>query len=118
MHVVRHLCVEVTRARDRFFRVEPALRDGGISGGVEGGQLLQHQRLSLLEIDVEFLRDMARFLDGSAPSIETLTVLERSRSCRVRDVKIRLAGAHEQVHRVLFEHLAPTEPAPLSARLR
>ena len=96
-----------TRARDRLARLQrrtPKWRDRATC--TERGQLLQHQRLALLELDLELLPDVSRFLDDPARASTQLSVDERSRSRRLRDVNIRLAGAHQQVHAVLADDFA------------
>ena len=45
-------------------------------------------------------------VDDPAPALEKLSVDERLRSRRLRDMNIRLAGAHQQTHAVLANDLA------------
>ena len=105
--VLGHHRLEASGTRHRLARRQPGLRDGVIARGVKRGELLQRQRLALVELHVELLPDVARLVErpalrsrGARPSTERL------RSCRLRDVKIRLAGAHQQTHAVLADDLA------------
>ena len=74
---------------------------------IERGQFLQHQRLALLAGRLQFLPDVSRFRRWSAAEHRAkLSVEERLRSRRLRDMNIRLAGAHQQVHAVLADGFA------------
>jgi hypothetical protein len=87
-NMVLHRGIETTRARDRLTRLTPRLRNGVIARGAERYQLLQRQRPALLNVDFQFLADVARLLDDPARDIENLSVKERSRSRHLRDVNI------------------------------
>jgi hypothetical protein len=76
-----------------------------IARGVEGGQLLQHQRRARLNIDFELLADISRFLDDPALDPVELPVKEGPRSRRLPDMNIGLAGTHRQAHAVLASDL-------------
>ena len=77
-----------------------------IARGVEGGHLLQHQRLALLDVGFELLPYVSRFLDGAAANLERLPAEKRLGSRRLGDVNIRLASAHQQVHAILANDFA------------
>ena len=104
--MICHHRVEATRSRDGLARRQPTLRNRVIARGVERGQLLEHQRLALPDVDRQFLADIARFFDDLAPNFEKPPVEERLGSRYLGDVNIRLAGAHQQVDAVLADDLA------------
>src|ERR1700676_509269 len=105
-HMVCHQGIEATHARYSLARLKHALRNGLVARGIERGQLLQHQRFALLDVDFQFLPDVSRFLGDPALNREKLSVEERSRSRRLRDMNIRLAGAYQQADAVLANDLA------------
>ena len=84
-HVLRHHRLEASRTRHRLARRQPALGDGVIARGVKRGELLQHQRLALLEVDVELLPDVARLVERPGA--------EPSRSCPSTNARVRAACA-------------------------
>src|SRR4029450_11795216 len=91
-----HQLLETSRARDGFARFQATLRDGVIARTIKGSDLLQYERGALRELDRPFLRDVARFFDHAAWNIEKLSVAERLRAGGLRDVDVRLTGAHKQ----------------------
>jgi len=98
--------VEAAGARDCRACHQPALGDGRVARGVERNRLFQHQCCTLREINVEFLPDVTRFLDQPARNLERLSVADHPRARRLRDVDVRLAGAHPQQHAVLADRFA------------
>jgi hypothetical protein len=102
-HMIRHHGIEAVGACHGLARLQTAFGDGMISRGVKRGQLLQHKRRALLEVDPQFLPDVSRSLNHPTPHIDRFSVEERARSRRLRGMNIRLTGAHQQVYAVLAD---------------
>ena len=77
-----------------------------IARTIKGSDLLQYERGALRELDGPFLRDVVRFLDHAAWIIENLSVAERLRAGGLRDVDVRLTGAHKQRYAILAQEFA------------
>ena len=60
----------------------------------------------MLDVDRQFLADIARFFDDLALDLEKPPVEEYLRSRHLGDMNIRLAGAHQQANAILANDLA------------
>ena len=61
-----HQLVETGCPGNRLARRQPTFRDGVIARRKKGGDLLQPQRLTFVERNLELLSDIARFVDQTA----------------------------------------------------
>ena len=104
--MLRHDRVEATNAGDRLPGRRSAFGNGVITRGIERDNLFKPHCFTLPQFEIEFLSDVARFVDDPTRPVPRVTADERLRARRLRDLNMRLAGADEQRDAVFADDLA------------